>query len=378
MTRDSPSPPPTLPRTAHPSRVPSLDALRGLAVLFMLEVHLGYWWARETPPGDPLVVLGTVLGGAAAPLFFTLAGAGIALSARGRPREALERALRRGALLLCAGLVFTFVEQRVYGPWGWGALQSIGLSIIICAPLLRLRPGARALLALAILAATPVLRRWAGVPEALYSGDMMAVSTPVEYVRSMLLAGFFPLFPWVALVMMGSAGGDWLFARRWGAPCGGGGPMRGHWGSGEGRGAARLRALGTSLALTTAGGSLALLGDPVEFFPLSPALSLIATGVALLSLSAAALLGQSGPWPRAPTCPGPLASLGRLSLTIFVLHHIIGFEAFRALSLLHSMPLHVALVSVLLSWALTAALARLWSRADFRWSLERLIRGLAG
>ncbi len=50
-------------------RAVSLDALRGLAVLFMLEVHLGFWWSRSLPEGDPLVGLGTALGGMAAPIW---------------------------------------------------------------------------------------------------------------------------------------------------------------------------------------------------------------------------------------------------------------------------------------------------------------------
>lgn len=324
------------------------------------------------------MALGTLLGGTAAPLFFTLAGAGLALSARGRSPGALARAVRRGALLLGAGLVFTLAERGVYGPWGWGALQSIGLSIVLCAPLLRLRPGARALLALALLLATPLLRHLTGVPDVLYSDDMMAVSTPLDYARSMLLSGFFPLLPWGALVLMGSAGGDWLFIGRGGTPGGEGGPGRGHRAGSEGRGAASSPAAALSLVLVAAGIALALLGSPLEFFPPSAAFSLLSTGVALLALCAAAVTGGGERGPRSPARPGALASLGRLSLTLFVLHHILGFEVFRALGLLHSMALPLALVSVLLSWALSAALARVWLRADFRWSLEWLMRRITG
>ena len=160
-------------------RLLPLDALRGLAVLFMLEVHLGYWWATELPESDPLVALGTALGGMAAPLFFTLAGAGLSLSRGQRPDGFLRRGLARGAVLLAAGVVFTLLMSAVYGPWGWGVLQSLGLSVMLCAAAFALGagPALRAGMGIALMVLAPFLRWAMGVPELLYSDRLMSVSS---------------------------------------------------------------------------------------------------------------------------------------------------------------------------------------------------------
>ncbi len=330
-----------------PRRSASLDAMRGLAVLFMLEVHLGFWWARNLPEGNPLVDLGTVLGGTAAPLFLILAGIGLSLSRAREPSGFLARSARRGFALLVAGVIFTFVEQVVYGPFGWGVLQCIGVSVIVCAAAMRAPPSARALAGVALMILASVLRWQLGVPGVLYSNDMMAVGSAGDYLRGMLLSGFFPLIPWLGFALVGSAAGDWLF-------------IRGSENPRDRAGAVNLFLL--SFFLIVSGAAVLSRGTAPEFFPPSLSFSLLVCGVCLLAV----------PIFTAVRFPGgnPLSALGRVSLTAFVVHHLVGFEAFRAAGLLHSFDLTTALALVLLTWALALLAAWAWSRKGFRYGLE--------
>lgn len=313
-------------------------------MLFMLEVHLGFWWARDLPADNALVVAGTILGGIAAPVFLVLAGAGLSLSRSREPRRFLRRSAIRGAALLLAGMVFTFIEQAVYGPLGWGVLQCIGLSIIICAPMVNLPGRGRALLGIGLLAAAMFLRGLLGVPDVLSPDQMMAVGSAKDYLRNMLVSGFFPVLPWLGFMMLGTVAGDRLAA------------------SGSRPARPDAAALALPLLLILAGAMLAAYGLQPEFFPPSLSFSFLASGIVLLAIPAFLSADSGG--------LRPLADLGRISLSVFIAHHLIGYDLFRLAGLLHSYDIVAALALVLLSWILCLAAARAWASAGFRWSLE--------
>ncbi len=100
----------TAPRSARGgSRLPHLDALRGLAVLFMILLHTADGWLKPgLKAGLGWSVIRTV-GGQAAPLFVLLAGVGIGLAWTGRAAGELERVsalrlqLARGLEIVLAG-----------------------------------------------------------------------------------------------------------------------------------------------------------------------------------------------------------------------------------------------------------------------------------
>ena len=97
-------------------RLLSLDALRGVAVILMMEQHLGVWlWQVENPlrsalaqaPGYMAI---NGLGGLAAPTFITLAGAGTTMLVASRPGQPVDATLlRRGLLLLGFGYLLNLL-----------------------------------------------------------------------------------------------------------------------------------------------------------------------------------------------------------------------------------------------------------------------------
>jgi len=328
-------------------RIATLDAMRGLAVLFMLEVHLGSWWAQSLPADNVLVSAGTLLGGMAAPLFLVLAGVGLSLSRKREPGHFVRRSAIRGAAILVIGLLFTFIEQAVYGPWGWGVLQCIGLSIVLCAPLMTIPRQGRAFLGIGLMALAAFLRPLLGVPAVLYSDQLLAVGSVNDYLRNMLVSGFFPLLPWLGFMVLGTAIGDRVAASE-------GGTVR-----------LSLPDLSLPMTMILAGALLTAYGVAPVFFPPSLSFCLLACGIVLLAipLFLSADLGRLR----------PLSDLGRLSLTLFIAHHLVGYELFYVAGLLHSFDLPAALAMVLASWALALAAARFWVRWDLCWSLERAL-----
>jgi uncharacterized membrane protein len=194
-----------------------LDWERGLAVLFMVEVHtLDAWFAPAAGRGTLHDVL-TMIGGFAAPSFLFMAGLSQVLSdasmaRRGLPaRERRRRALGRALWLLGVAYAFRLAEYVLGGMFrvreGWqdilrvDILNVIALSLVLTAVLVTsLRPRVHLAVALAMAAlfafATPVLAAWQHPP-----------SRVLDYLYATYPRANFSLFNWAAFLLAGSAVG---------------------------------------------------------------------------------------------------------------------------------------------------------------------------
>ena len=128
------------PTTAR--RIDSFDLLRGVAVLLMMEQHLGVWLWRGPAPGhritDYPVLLGiNILGGGAAPAFLMLAGVGAALFLGRAERSSLRAARRvlgtRGVTILLFGYLLSLLTPSWFTLRSWYVLHLIGLSQLVIA-----------------------------------------------------------------------------------------------------------------------------------------------------------------------------------------------------------------------------------------------------
>jgi uncharacterized membrane protein len=204
------------PGTASP-RKHWLDWERGLAVLFMVEVHtLDAWLAPGAGRGLLHDVL-TMVGGFAAPSFLFMAGLSqvlgdSALARRGvvlseRRRKALSRAI----WLLGVAYAFRLGEYALGGMFrvagGWqdilrvDVLNVIALSLVAGALLLSGVPrsvhfAAAVLVAAAIAFGTPVVAAWRHPP-----------SRVLDYLFASYPRANFCLFNWAAFLFAGSAVG---------------------------------------------------------------------------------------------------------------------------------------------------------------------------
>jgi hypothetical protein len=236
-------------RPAHPERVPGqrklwLDWQRGLAVLFMVEVHvLDAWlapaarnaaWPLGLFPGSwitPYVVL-TMIGGFAAPGFLYMAGLSQALGDAAQERKGIPprvrrtQALRRALWLLGVAYGFRLAEYLLGGAWsrpgGWADVLkvdvlnviAVGLAVTALVTVGRPRPvgaTAAALAALAVALATPVVADVLRHYDASATGAAakVAPSRVVDLLYAYLYASWpranFHLFNWVAFLLAGAA-----------------------------------------------------------------------------------------------------------------------------------------------------------------------------
>jgi hypothetical protein len=236
------------PRPPRPARKLWLDWQRGLAVLFMVEVHvLDAWldpaaaaavWPFGLFPGtwfNPHAFL-QMIGGWAAPGFLYMAGLSQSLGDAAQERKGVapaarrRQALRRAGWLLGVAYLFRFAEYLLGGaysrPDGFSTIVNVDVLNIIAVGLALaalLSVGRRAAVgatlagvaALAIALATPVVAdvlRHYDVPQAGAAADAAARVAPnglVDVLYAYLWASYpranFHIFNWAAFLLAGAA-----------------------------------------------------------------------------------------------------------------------------------------------------------------------------
>ena len=210
------------------ARLAPLDMLRGLLIVlmaidhasfFVAQQHSGEYWGGGLPSyADALPFLTRLVTHLAAPGFFFLMGAGMALLTCARQQQGwsrwaiLRRFWLRGALLIV--LKFLLVNRAwelAAGGWGLrvyaGVLFGLGAAMLLGSLLLEVKPGYLFLLAIALAVGTEL---WTPAP------GSWGNSAPV-LVRLLLLPGgdqslwvTYPVLPWLGLVAFGIGFGHWL------------------------------------------------------------------------------------------------------------------------------------------------------------------------
>lgn len=355
-----------------PRRLLGLDALRGLAVLLMIEQHLGVWLWRGPAPGltradYPLLLGFNALGGGAAPLFVTLAGVGSALFCAAERPHPDRTLMQRGLVLMSFGLALNLSAPGWFSWGSWFVLHMMGFAILLT-PAWRRLPS-RVLLAAVpmILAATLVVQSLLDTPYRLTNSRMRDLSLAGGWLRLALAEGQFPILPWLAFYLGGFVAGRWLA-----------------------EGSLRPVALLGSVAV--AGGALlagmyALHVPParsellvrafrvhVGFYPASAALVLLLLGAVLLAVALALWLERR----RSMSPTDALVTLGRASLTLLMLHVPLFREASRPLGLWRNLSAGAALATIA-AFVLVCVLAtRAWQARQYRFGAEWLLRRIAG
>lgn len=194
------------PRPA-PSRLVFLDALRGFALVLMVLNHTGRWWQDRTM-GWPWYYSVYVTMAVAAPSFLFLVGFCLPLSLSKLRGGAVQQALptlakyaKRGGRVILAGLLLNVLVFRDDPFWTNGVLQTIGVGIIVAAPLGLFVRSAVGRAATVVVAALIYLAF-----DAAY-GPLSAWVT-AHPAASRVLFFEFPPWPWVALVLFGLVPGQ--------------------------------------------------------------------------------------------------------------------------------------------------------------------------
>lgn len=384
--------------TGTPStrRLVGIDLARGLAVFGMYAAHVG----PDVTVGGPVGFLLETARGRCSALFALLAGFSLIIIT-GRPcprtgragRQAVARVVIRAVVLAALGYALTALDTDVAV-----ILSFYGLLFLAVLPLHRLRAGALALVAaVGALVMPPLLYlirssiaqgNWA---DAVTARDPVARLTGTDGLVELLFTGEYPVLTWMPFLVAGMAVAR-LDLTRPGtrsrlALAGGGLALLGYGGSWL---ALHLvpHALSTVAAATDGGSASSAwwsdtVGDPGN--PTPAAWLLVAaphsqttfsvlgnTGVALAVV--AGCLTVADRMPRLMRLARPVAAVGTMALTVYVLHIVALWfltDVWRVPAIddqyLHALP-------VLLGFILAATtLAMIWTRTFRRGPLEYLL-----
>ncbi|MFT4974208.1 MAG: putative membrane protein [Myxococcota bacterium] len=361
----------------RPKRLLALDVMRGVAVFLMMEQHIGVWlWQSYASPSTfrdyPLFVGFNALGGGAAPLFISLAGAGISLfvasrAGRWTSSQVDTTLIRRGLGVMAFGYLLNFLTPSWFNPGSWFVLHLMGAAILAGPIWRRLPTWALLTLAAGILFAAAGLQEWMDTPSHLSNTRMRDTGQPGGAFRLAFVEGQFPIFPWLALFLEGVVLGRWIAASRWSAV---------H------RLAGGSLALGVVLALVFAlGGPSVRQGALYHFvrfdgifYPCSPAYILLVGGL-VMSVTAAVMAWERR---RPLAADGVMVSLGRASLTLLLLHVWMFRELSRSVGLWSSLSAPQAFGGTLLAIGIFTLLAWQWRKINFRYGAEWVLRKVAG
>ncbi len=347
----------------------ALDALRGIAVFLMIEQHVGIWVWRGADPGkhvtDYPVLMGfNALGGMAAPLFVTLAGIGSALFvAAGRPK-CDSTMLRRGLVLMLFGVVLNLLSPSWFSIGSWFVLHMMGFAMALT-PVWRRIPNQGLLLgAVFVLVATVLVRDWLQTPLPLDNPRMRDMSLGGGPLRLALAEGQFPILPWLTFYLAGFVAGRWLSAERVGRVAllglvfiafGGGGHLL------------LRQGLLPASELTTIAFELHL-----GFFPASPAIVGLLLGGALLLIAGVSTFEAR----RSIAASNPLVTLGRISLTLLLIHVPLFRDLSRPIGLWRGLDSTWALITVFGFFGVALLAAWRWQRVGYRYGAEWVLRKL--
>ena len=199
--------------TAVPGgRLDSIDIMRAVAILLMVQIHFVEILSRDPEWGSILNRVVETLGTAAAPIFTFLVGMSLYLaiikqqSAGVTRGEIAARNWRRGVFILFVGFLFNVVIWMPREVFSWDILTFIGAAILIVFSLRRLSPASIILIAVVILLASPALRSVSGYAAHWITPNEYAYQfTMKDVTLGFLLNGYFPLFPWLVFPLSGLA-----------------------------------------------------------------------------------------------------------------------------------------------------------------------------
>lgn len=337
---------------ANSTRLVHIDALRGLAVLLMVMVHAAATWNPYTTTQiSPLAYIISGLGGLAAPLFVSLLGWGLA---RGQ-MDWSQRFIRAGFLCFCQGLV-NLTSPHLFEFFTPGVLTLMALLILTepmwMAPLHMKRRSPESVLLFTMAALYVLLEiksEWQGLSE---WGPRVATPNASTFVEHLLITGTYPLIPWFLFAMLGATIALTPSEIQ-----------------------PRKARIALAIGLTT---SLLILIDTIRlgqvwalpsgdarltFFPANGPFLIAATTGSVLLWSVI----------QRTLAPPALASVGRVSLTIYVAHFI-PFYWLHGLAQSQSWSLQTSSFVVMIYTLLWAGFGILWHRKAERYTLESFMR----
>ena len=349
------------------NRIPSLDFLRGIAVLLMVQQHTGYWfWQSGGSIASlitkyPAMVIMNGLGGLAAPIFIALAGAGTTLSyAAGKTDRGI---FFRGILLIVFGYLLNILTPAWFAPWSWYVLHLIGFGMCLSPIIRKMNSALLFITALLIIASSVALLSYYGMPRYFSNSFMRGSYSAGSILKLATFNGNFPVFPWMALFIAGMAAGRWIGSYRY------------------------INILKTAGIVLSIGLLLFLLkqGDFALFnnalgrrllmvnlymYPAYPVQFAALSAVSLFLIYVLLAAGRK----FNITDGNIVVLLGRVSLSIFIIHIVLIRNFMTVSGLWQSFPATVTVLLQLAVISMIMVLVYFWNKKEFRYGFEWLLR----
>ncbi len=198
-------------------RLHSIDILRAIAILLMVQVHFVQNLSPRSSESAATYDLSETLGLLPAPIFTFLVGLSLWLWVQKQPAESQTtrmQIVRRGLFLFGFGLafaVFIWLPDEIFI---WDILTFIGLATLVVFALRNWSSWAVIAGSIVVLVVSPPLREltryashWTAWGEYYYNFTMSDV------LFGALLHGYFPLLPWIVFPLMGFITGKYMFNR---------------------------------------------------------------------------------------------------------------------------------------------------------------------
>lgn len=148
-----------------------------------------------------------LFGSLAAPLFVLLSGMLVAQTRESR-RRPLSYFLSRGSLVVLIAMLLDTLLWGIYPLVTYDVLYVIGVAMPIAALFCELRPTLQTGLLVALLGVSGMLRHGLGYPEAVVT--LPLTDSPLalwnhrsDILHQFLVAGWFPMFPWLFFSLLG-------------------------------------------------------------------------------------------------------------------------------------------------------------------------------
>jgi uncharacterized membrane protein len=349
------------------TRLTSIDALRGIAVILMIEQHMGFWlWNMSSSTlkflDHPLLIGFNAMGGYAAPAFITLAGAGtVFFVSRYGPVDKVL--VKRGIALLLFGYFLNIAVPSWFTAGSWYVLHMIGFGLIISVLLRRISNTGLMLIFIFILAATVFFQYYLQTPDFLGNRHMSNYKLPGGVFRLVFAESQFPVFPWLSLFIAGIVSGRYILEKK----------LKKIFIL-----ASLFLFLGITLALPSVLGLEVakkgilkmLFRIYLGFYPANPPIILLLISIVLFTIILFIHIDRK--WPMSEK--NYLVCLGRTSLTYLIVHVILFRQIGRSLGIWHRFSSKEAMAIIILTLVVFAILSKLWRKAGYKFGAEWLIR----
>lgn len=352
-------------------RIPYIDFMKGLAVIFMLFQHLGVWfWDIPWSQISNLLIdfpfyMGTnALGGFSAPAFITCAGFGAYFF--NKKYKSPKRLIHRGIFLILTGIILNLAAPIWFKISSWYVLHMIGFGLVISPVILKIFENKKLfLLTIILIFITTIIGQYLLHTPVKYSSTRMNNTfLPGGFFRLMFFEGHFPVFPWILFYLSGIFCAEKTL-------------------NGETNKILKLSIISLSISIILFIVSFTVkpilpqslknfMTITTSFYPLWPIMLFFLLFLTIFAIYILSLINKKKEF--SPN--NPIVLTGKLSLTIFVSHIIIfkqGLNLIDKYKIFNSVTSYILMLSVTLTYILIAVF---WSKVKFKYSIEWILHEL--